>query len=108
MNNFNQDQNMVFNKDGIKIRTGFGEIERDIRFIKEFFSIINRKKKKSKNYIFISDKQKNILCEELSYINEIDSELNGINNNINNTNLNINININSNNNINEKNFKEQK
>ena len=44
---------------------------------------------------------KNILCKELSYINEIDSELNGTNSNINNTNLNNN----SNNNINEKNQK---
>ena len=46
---------------------------------------------------------KNILCKELSYINEIDSELNGTNSNINNTN-----NFNSsNNNINDKNLKEE-
>ena len=105
MNNLNPNQNMAFSKDGFKIRTGFGDIERDIRFIDEFFSINNRKKKKAKNYNFISDKSKNILCKELSYINEIDSELNGTNSNINNTNLNNN--SNSNNNINEKNFKEE-
>ena len=92
-------------KEGFKIRTGFGEIEKDIRFIDEFFSINNRKKKKAKNYNFISDMSKNILCKELSYINEIDSELNGTNSNINNTNLCNN--SNSNNNINEKNMKEE-
>ena len=102
LNNLNPNQNMAL-INGFKIRTGFGEIERDIRFIDEFFSINNRKKKKAKNYNFISDKSKNILCKELSYINEIDSELNGTNSNINNTNLNNN----SNNNLNEKNFKEE-
>ena len=91
------------NREGFKIKTGFGDIERDIKFIDEFFSINNRKKKKAKNYNFISEMSKNILCKELSYINEIDSELNGTNSNINNTN----INNNSNNNINEKNLKEE-
>ena len=91
------------NREGFKLKTGFGDIERDIKFIDEFFSINNRKKKKAKNYNFISEMSKNILCKELSYINEIDSELNGTNSNINNTN----INNNSNNNINEKNLKEE-
>ena len=100
--NENPNQNTALGyKEGFKIRTGFGDIERDIRFIDEFFSMNNRKKKKAKNYNFISDMSKNILCKELSYINEIDSELNGTNSNINNTNLNNN----SNNNINEKNQK---
>ena len=103
-NNINQN-GVLGNKEGIKIRTGFGDIERDIRFIDEFFSMNNRKKKKAKNYNFISDMSKNILCKELSYINEIDSELNGTNSNINNTNLNNN--SNSNNNINDKNMKEE-
>ena len=103
-NNINQNA-ALGNKEGIKIRTGFGDIERDIKFIDEFFSMNNRKKKKAKNYNFISDMSKNILCKELSYINEIDSELNGTNSNINNTNLNNN--SNSNNNINDKNIKEE-
>ena len=90
-------------REGFKIRTGFGDIEKDIKFIDEFFSMNNRRKKKAKNYNFISDMSKNILCKELSYINEIDSELNGTNSNINNTNLGNN----SNNNINEKILKEE-
>ena len=107
INNVKVNSNMlgIGNREGFKIRTGAGDIERDIKMIDEFFSMNNRKKKKAKNYNFISDMSKNILCKELSYINEIDSELNGTNSNINNTN--IGNNSNSNNNINEKNMKEE-
>ena len=84
-------------RDNFRLRPVIGDIEKDIRFIDEFFSI-NSRKKKAINYQHVSDISKNILCKELSYINEIDSELNGTNNsNINNTNF-IN---NSNNNIND-------
>ena len=105
INNAKANSNMIGlgNREGFKIRTGVGDIERDIKMIDEFFSMNNRKKKKAKNYNFISEMSKNILCKELSYINEIDSELNGTNSNINNTN-----NFNSsNNNINDKNLKEE-
>ena len=109
--NINNNTNINMNNNiGFKIRGGAGDIERDIKFIDEFFSMNNRRKKKAKNYNFISDMSKNILCKELSYINEIDSELNGTNSNINNTNLGNN----SNNNINindsmrtKKNTKEE-
>ena len=108
INNLNQNPNQGLGigvREGFKLRTGAGDIERDIRFIDEFFSMNNRKKKRVKNYNFISDMSKNILCKELSYINEIDSELNGTNSNINNTNACNN--SNSNNNINDKNMKEK-
>ena len=45
--------------------------ERDIKFIDEFFSM----KKPVRNYQNVSEKSKNILCKELSYIGEVDSEL---------------------------------
>ncbi len=84
-------------KENFRLRTGLGDIEKDIKFIDEFFSM-NSRKKHVINYQYVSDISKNVLCKELSYINEIDSELNGTNNsNINNTNF-FN---NSNNNIND-------
>ena len=91
-------------KDTIKLRTGLGDIEKDIRFIDEFFSMNSRSKKHVINYQHVSEISKNVLCKELSYINEIDSELNGTNSNINNTN-NFN---NSNNNINENSIRAKK
>ena len=36
-------------REGFKIRTGFGDIEKDIKFIDEFFSMNNRRKKKAKS-----------------------------------------------------------
>ena len=107
LNNMKANSNLfgINNREGFKIRTGVGDIERDIKIIDEFFSMNNRKKKKVKNYNFISDMSKNILCKELSYINEIDSELNGTNSNINNTNLGNNSNNNIN--LNEKIQKEE-
>ena len=84
-------------KENFRLRTGLGDIEKDIKFIDEFFSM-NSRKKHVINYQYVSDISKNVLCKELSYINEIDSELNGTNNsNINNTNFCNN----SNNNIND-------
>ena len=86
-------------RETFKLRTGLGDIEKDIKFIDEFFSM-NTRKKHVINYQYVSEISKNVLCKELSYINEIDSELNGTNNsNINNTNY-FN-NSNSNNNIND-------
>ena len=84
-------------RENFKMRPAIGDIEKDIKFIDEFFSM-NSRKKRAINYQNVSEISKNILCKELSYINEIDSELNGTNNsNINNTNF-FN---NSNNNIND-------
>ena len=90
-------------KGTVKIRTGLGDIEKDIKFIDEFFSMNSKNKKKVINYQHVSEISKNILCKELSYINEIDSELNGTNSNINNTNFN-----NSNNNINDNSTRAKK
>ena len=84
-------------REGFRGRPIIGDIEKDIKFIDEFFSL-NSRKKRVINYQHVSEISKNVLCKELSCINEIDSELNGTNNsNINNTNL-FN---NSNNNIND-------
>ena len=66
-----------------RLHSDIGELERDIRFIDEIFGGANMKKKKN-YYQFLSDKTKSILNKELSYINEVDSEIN-INNSINNT-----------------------
>ena len=54
-----------------KLHGNLQEIEKDIKFIDEFFSI----KKAVRNYQNVSEKSKNILCKELSYIGEVDSEL---------------------------------
>lgn len=59
-------------KEKIKFHSNYGDIEKDIKFIDEFFSISNRK---VKNYQNLSEKTKNILNKELSYINEVDSEI---------------------------------
>ena len=93
-------------KENFKIRTGLGDIEKDIKFIDEFFSMNSKLKKKVINYQYVSDISKNVLCKELSYINEIDSELNGTNSNINNTNFCNN--SNSNNNINDNSIRAKK
>ena len=55
-----------------KLKNNLADIEKDIKFIDEFFSI---GRKRIKNYQNISEKSKNILCKELSYINEVDSEM---------------------------------
>ena len=51
---------------------GIQEIEKDIKFIDEFFSM---GRKQIKNYQNISEKSKNVLIKDLSYIGEVDSEL---------------------------------
>ena len=51
---------------------GIQEIEKDIKFIDEFFSV---GRKQIKNYQNISEKSKNVLIKDLSYIGEVDSEL---------------------------------
>ena len=49
----------------------FSDIEKDIKFIDEFFTV----QKKNKKYENLSDKAKNVLSKELSYINEVNSEM---------------------------------
>ena len=56
-----------------KLKNNLADIEKDIKFIDEFFSI-NRQR--SKNYKGLTDRTKNVLSKELSYINEVDSEIN--------------------------------
>ena len=56
-----------------KLKNNLVDIEKDIKFIDEFFSI-NRQR--TKNYKGLNDKTKNIMSKELSYINEVDSEVN--------------------------------
>ena len=60
-------------EDTFKIRTGLADIDNEFKFIGEFFSY---GRKKSKNYQNVSENTKKILCKDLSYIKEIDSELN--------------------------------
>ena len=74
-----------------KLKTGLADIDNEIKFIGEFFSY---GKKKLKNYQNLSENTKKILCKDLSYIKEIDSELNktaSVNNtdNANNSNYNF-------------------
>ena len=59
-----------------KFKNNFADIEKDIKFIDEFFSM---GRKRAKNYQNISEKSKNIMMKELSYINEVDSEINNTN-----------------------------
>ena len=59
-----------------KLKSNLADIEKDIKFIDEFFSM---GRKRVKNYQNISEKSKNILNKELSYINEVDSEINNTN-----------------------------
>ena len=56
-----------------KLKNNLADIEKDIKFIDEFFSM---GRKRVRNYQNISEKSKNILMKELSYINEVDSEAN--------------------------------
>ena len=59
-----------------KLKNNLADIEKDIKFIDEFFSM---GRKRAKNYQNISEKSKNIMMKELSYINEVDSEINNTN-----------------------------
>ena len=59
-----------------KLKSNFADIEKDIKFIDEFFSM---GRKRARNYQNISEKSKNIMMKELSYINEVDSEINNTN-----------------------------
>ena len=59
-----------------KLKNNLLDIEKDIKFIDEFFSM---GRKRAKNYQNISEKSKNILMKELSYINEVDSEMTNTN-----------------------------
>ena len=61
-----------------KLKNNLADIEKDIKFIDEFFSM---GRKKVRNYQNISEKTKNVLMKELSYINEVDSEINNTNTN---------------------------
>ena len=71
---------------------GLYDMENEMKFIGELFTY---SRKKSKNYQDLSENTKKILCKDLSYIKEIDSELNKTNNsksNISKSNNNSNIN----------------
>ena len=59
-----------------KLKNNLADIEKDIKFIDEFFSM---GRKRAKNYQNISEKSKNIMMKELSYINEVDSEMTNTN-----------------------------
>ena len=56
-----------------KLKTGLADFDNEMKFIGEFFSY---GRKKMKNYQNLSENTKKILCKDLSYIKEIDSELN--------------------------------
>ena len=61
MNHFNQKKDeellkQTEEKDKIKFHSNYGDIEKDIKFIDEFFSVSNKKKK---NYLNLSEKTKN-------------------------------------------------
>ena len=61
-----------------KFRSGLYDMENEMKFIGELFSY---QRKKSKNYQNLSENTKKILCKDLSYIKEIDSEMNKTNTN---------------------------
>ena len=82
-----------------KLKNNLVDIEKDIKFIDEFFSI-NRQR--TKNYKGLTDKTKNIMSKELSYINEVDSEVNNTKTNSMISNLN-----NEKNNISKQNEEEE-
>ena len=54
-----------------KLKTNLADIEKDIRFIDEFFS----SRKKPKSYQNVSERSKQILLRDLSYVGEVESEL---------------------------------
>ena len=83
-----------------KLKNNLADIEKDIRFIDEFFSI-NRQR--PKNYKGLTEKTKNIMCKDLSYINEVDSEANNTKTNSMISNIN-----NEKNNISKQNIEEEK
>ena len=81
-----------------KLKTGLADFDNEMKFIGEFFSY---GRKKMKNYQNLSENTKKILCKDLSYIKEIDSELNktaSIANNTDNNNNNSHCNISKSNN----------
>ena len=65
-----------------KLRNGLADYESEIKFIGDFFSY---PRKKSKNYQDVSENTKKILCKDLSYIKEMDSEMNKTGNSNSNT-----------------------
>ena len=67
----------IIEKDNKQFLNGLYGMENEMRFIGELFSY---QKKKSKNYQNLSENTKKILCKDLSYIKEIDSEMNKTNN----------------------------
>ena len=87
-----------------KLKNGLADIENEIKFIGEFFSY----GKKKKNYQDLSENTKKILCKDLSYIKEIDSELNKTGSNMNSKiNNNNNSEINNSNINNVENYSEE-
>ena len=77
---FIQKENL--SEETFKLKSGLVDIDNEIKFIGEFFSY---GKKKLKNYQNLSENTKKILCKDLSYIKEIDSELNKTGSVLNNT-----------------------
>ena len=71
-----EEKEKTYVKNAFKIRPGIFGVNKNSHFIDEFFGINFKNRKKIRNYQHISEISKNILCKELSYINEIDSELN--------------------------------
>jgi len=86
-----------------KLKNGLADIENEIKFIGEFFSY----GKKKKNYQNLSENTKKILCKDLSYIKEIDSELNKTGSNMNSKINNNNSGINNSNINNVENYSEE-
>ena len=66
-------QNVKEDNNNIKLKTGFNELSDGFRIFGDFFSY---GRKKTKNYQNISENTKKILCKDLSFIKEIDSEMN--------------------------------
>ena len=60
-------------EESFKFRNGLADFENEFKFIGEFFAY---QKKRSKNYQDLSENTKKILCKDLSYIKEMDSEMN--------------------------------
>ena len=96
-----------------KFRNGLADIGNEFKFMGDFFSYGI---KRAKNYQSLSENTQKILCKDLSYIKEIDSELNKtgsiINSNIGNSNSGVNVskinsNINKNGNNSEYNFSKE-
>ena len=103
-----KDDEKIVQKDDLqeetfKLKNGLADIENEIKFIGEFFSY----GKKKKNYQNLSENTKKILCKDLSYIKEIDSEMNRTGSNMSSKVNNNNSGINNSNINNVENYSEE-